>query len=136
MQSVVVVEVPVPVPQRQQSGDPSSQSKAALTPGTDSSASLNKEFSWSRSDSGEFVSRFVSDFEALQCLGKGGFGVVFECKNNIDDNRYAVKRIKLPCVEEAKKKVMREVKCLAKLDHKYIVRYYNAWLENPPPGKA
>jgi translation initiation factor 2-alpha kinase 3 len=47
---------------------------------------------------------------------------------------YAVKRVQLPIKEEAKKKVMREVKFLAKLDHKNIVRYYNTWLECPPPG--
>jgi translation initiation factor 2-alpha kinase 3 len=50
------------------------------------------------------------------------------------DVHYAVKRVQLPLKEEAKKKVMREVKFLAKLDHKNIVRYYNTWLECPPPG--
>ncbi|XP_035229584.1 eukaryotic translation initiation factor 2-alpha kinase 3-like isoform X2 [Stegodyphus dumicola] len=29
---------------------------------------------------------------------------------------------------------MREVKALAKLDHPGIVRYFNAWVENPPKG--
>lgn len=29
---------------------------------------------------------------------------------------------------------MREVKALAKLEHSGIVRYFNAWLESPPPG--
>jgi hypothetical protein len=29
---------------------------------------------------------------------------------------------------------MREVKILAKLDHKNIVRYFNTWLERPPAG--
>jgi serine/threonine protein kinase len=69
-----------------------------------------------------------------QCLGRGGFGVVFESKNKIDDIHYAVKRITLPSSEASKKKVMREVKLHAKLDHKNIVRYYSTWLETPPPG--
>ena len=121
-----MVEVPVQVPK---------------TPDT---GSTGNDFNWQNSSSrqdlssvgggGEFISRYVSDFESVKCLGKGGFGVVFEAKNKIDDIHYAVKRIRLPKIEEAKKKVMREVKCLAKLDHKNIVRYFNTWLEKPPQG--
>ena len=60
--------------------------------------------------------------------------MVFESKNKIDDIHYAVKRITLPNSEASKKKVMREVKLHAKLDHKNIVRYYSTWLETPPSG--
>ena len=52
-----------------------------------------------------FASRFLSDFQPVQCLGRGGFGVVFECKNKYDDINYAVKRITLPSTEENRKKV-------------------------------
>ena len=78
--------------------------------------------------------RYLTDYEPVQCLGAGGFGVVFESKNKLDEIHYAVKRVRLPSREEAKKKVMREVKCLAKLDQRNIVRYYSTWLEYPPQG--
>lgn len=29
-------------------------------------------------------------------MGRGGFGVVFEAKNKVDDCNYAIKRIRLP----------------------------------------
>ena len=80
--------------------------------------------------------RYLTDYEPVQCLGAGGFGVVFESKNKLDEIHYAVKRVRLPSREEAKKKVMREVKCLAKLDQRNIVRYYSTWLEYPPQGKV
>ena len=41
----------------------------------------------------------------------------------------------LYCVKASKKKVMREVKLHAKLEHSNIVRYFTTWLETPPPGK-
>uniref|UniRef100_A0A3Q2LS62 Eukaryotic translation initiation factor 2-alpha kinase 3 n=1 Tax=Equus caballus TaxID=9796 RepID=A0A3Q2LS62_HORSE len=79
-----------------------------------------------------YVSRYLTDFEPVQCMGRGGFGVVFEAKNKVDDCNYAIKRIRLPNRELAREKVMREVKALAKLEHPGIVRYFNAWLEAPP----
>lgn len=87
----------------------------------------------SSSDSNNFFnSRYFNDFEAISCLGKGGFGVVFEVRNKIDDCKYAIKRIHLPLNKNGRDKVMREVKALAKLDHQNIVRYYNSWLEVYP----
>ncbi|KAL4232210.1 Eukaryotic translation initiation factor 2-alpha kinase 3 [Mactra antiquata] len=88
----------------------------------------------SRQNSDDYISRFASDFEDLEVLGRGGFGVVFEAKNKVDECHYAIKRITLPNSEGAKDKVMREAKTLAKLDHIGIVRYFHAWIESPPPG--
>uniref|UniRef100_A0A8C2ZQ08 Eukaryotic translation initiation factor 2-alpha kinase 3 n=1 Tax=Cyclopterus lumpus TaxID=8103 RepID=A0A8C2ZQ08_CYCLU len=84
--------------------------------------------------SSEYVSRYLTDFEPVQCLGRGGFGVVFEARNKVDDCDYAIKRIRLPNRELAREKVMREVKALAKLEHPGIIRYFNAWQESPPEG--
>nr|XP_008167940.2 eukaryotic translation initiation factor 2-alpha kinase 3 isoform X1 [Chrysemys picta bellii] len=90
-----------------------------------------KDNSWNDKCSG-YVSRYLTDFEPIQCMGRGGFGVVFEARNKVDDCNYAIKRIRLPNRELAREKVMREVKALAKLEHPGIVRYFNAWLEAPP----
>lgn len=81
-----------------------------------------------------FHSRFQTDFNMLECLGKGGFGVVFEAKNLIDDCNYAIKRIVLPKNKQSRERVMREVKTLANCEHQNIVRYFQAWVESPPPG--
>ncbi|CAN0029903.1 unnamed protein product [Bubo scandiacus] len=91
-----------------------------------------KDSSWSDVKNSGYVSRYLTDFEPIQCLGRGGFGVVFEARNKVDDCNYAIKRIRLPNRELAREKVMREVKALAKLEHPGIVRYFNAWLEAPP----
>lgn len=81
-----------------------------------------------------FSSQYLNEFIPIECLGRGGFGVVFEAKKVIDDRTYAVKRITLPDREKARVRVMREVKALAQLDHRNIVRYFNAWIESPPAG--
>lgn len=50
----------------------------------------------SQNNSGEYSSRFVEDFDTVSCLGKGGFGIVFEVKHKFDCISYAIKRITLP----------------------------------------
>ncbi|XP_032664784.1 eukaryotic translation initiation factor 2-alpha kinase isoform X2 [Odontomachus brunneus] len=80
----------------------------------------------------DFKSRYLTDFEQVDCLGKGGYGVVFEVKNRVDHRNYAIKRITLPDNKDSR--VMREVRALAKLEHRNIVRYFNSWLECPPSG--
>lgn len=82
----------------------------------------------------EYKSRYLSDFHHQECLGKGGFGIVFQAKNKVDENNYAIKRICLPHREEAREKVLREARALARLEHLGIVRYFQSWIEEPPPG--
>nr|CAH7751849.1 unnamed protein product [Callosobruchus chinensis] len=81
-----------------------------------------------------FTSRYMNDFDTVRCLGKGGFGVVFEVKKRIDECNYAIKRITLPNEPTKRDRVMREVKALAKLEHQNIVRYFSSWVEKPPVG--
>ncbi|XP_032980766.1 eukaryotic translation initiation factor 2-alpha kinase 3 isoform X1 [Rhinolophus ferrumequinum] len=98
----------------------------------DSASGESNDSSWNDIKNSGYVSRYLTDFEPIQCMGRGGFGVVFEARNKVDDCNYAIKRIRLPNRELAREKVMREVKALAKLEHPGIVRYFNAWLEAPP----
>lgn len=60
----------------------------------------------------------------------GGGGEVIQVKNRLDRQVYAVKRIKLdPRDAHMKRKILREVKTISRLQHRHIVRYFQAWLE-------
>ncbi|WVR08793.1 hypothetical protein IAU60_005851 [Kwoniella sp. DSM 27419] len=79
------------------------------------------------------VSRYRSDFEEVEFLGKGGFGEVVKARNKLDGRSYAIKKVKLR-PEDNEQKVYREVNNLSRVNHQHIVRYYSCWLEdaNPP----
>lgn len=75
--------------------------------------------------------RFTEDFFNVELLGQGGFGQVFKCRNKIDQRDYAVKKI--PLTGESFKnisKIKNEVVMLSRLEHEFIVRYYNTWVES------
>ena len=73
-------------------------------------------------------SRFLTDFNVIDRVGKGGFGSVFKVKNKLDNKTYAVKIVNVN--SENKELVLREVKNLSNLNHSNIIRYYGCWLEN------
>jgi len=72
-------------------------------------------------------SRYETDFDEIQKIGKGGFGNVYKARNKIDGNLYAIKKIYIDHLNMIK--ITREVKYLAKLNHHNIVRYYTSWIE-------
>ncbi|KAH7107186.1 kinase-like protein [Auriculariales sp. MPI-PUGE-AT-0066] len=76
--------------------------------------------------------RFMSDFTILDRLGSGGFGEVVKAEHKIDKKIYAIKKIKLRRgTDEADDgKIFREVNTLSRLNHRYIVRYFSAWIED------
>ncbi|KAK1734261.1 eukaryotic translation initiation factor 2-alpha kinase [Skeletonema marinoi] len=99
---------------------------------------------------GGTTSRYQSDFVELQHLGKGGGGEVVKAINRLDRREYAIKKIFLEPEEEEvpggggggnvksklamiqNEKLRREVVTISRMTHKNIVRYYQAWVEDPP----
>lgn len=82
--------------------------------------------------------RYHHDFEELNMLGRGGYGVVYHVRHRLDNQAYAIKKVPLSTVrleriqkhgETELKEVLRELRTLARLDHPNIVRYFNGWVE-------
>ncbi|KAI8318619.1 kinase-like protein [Martensiomyces pterosporus] len=77
------------------------------------------------------ASRYRTDFEEIEFLGKGGFGSVVKARNRIDGRYYAIKKIKLDARDtEGNKKIFREITTLSRLHHQNVVRYYTTWVED------
>lgn len=90
---------------------------AASVAGTDSTAPLVK-------------SRYLTDFEEMELLGRGGFGSVMKVRNRLDGLLYAVKKVHITSSDpKVRRKILREVTTIARLHHQYIVRYFQAWIE-------
>ncbi|XP_063790553.1 eukaryotic translation initiation factor 2-alpha kinase 1 isoform X2 [Pseudophryne corroboree] len=85
------------------------------------------------------TSRYLNEFEEIAQLGKGGYGKVYKVRNKLDGQFYAIKKILIKKVSRKDcKKVLREVKVLAGLQHPNIVGYNTAWMEHvqPPNSKC
>ncbi|OKL57812.1 hypothetical protein UA08_06962 [Talaromyces atroroseus] len=84
------------------------------------------------------TSRYASEFVEVRLLGRGSFGQVFEVKHHVDGQSYAVKKIPLSKwrLEMLKQEgvqhlehILKEIRTLARLEHKNVVRYFGAWIE-------
>ncbi|KAG6609290.1 PEK/GCN2 protein kinase [Phytophthora cinnamomi] len=77
-----------------------------------------------------YHSRYHGDFKELGLLGRGGGGEVVKVRNRLDRQLYAVKKVKLDLDDKTmKKKILREVKTISRMQHRHIVRYFQAWIE-------
>ena len=77
-------------------------------------------------------SRLHQDFIELEKIGSGGFSRVFKVYHKIDSIIYAIKKIKIrnsDLKSNNLEKILNEVKCIAKMNHPNIIRYYNSWIE-------
>ncbi len=72
--------------------------------------------------------RLASEFECLEKLGQGGFGLVRKYKNKTDGKFYAIKKIE--ATKNGGGKMKKEVELLSELERRNIVRYYNCWIES------
>ncbi|CAD6216403.1 GSCOCG00004560001-RA-CDS [Cotesia congregata] len=77
--------------------------------------------------------RYKNDFEEIKFIASGSFGNVYKARHHLDQHEYAIKKI---CVTREKSykilKILEEVKTLARLQHRNIISYRNAWIENGP----
>ncbi|RLN97939.1 hypothetical protein BBJ28_00025002, partial [Nothophytophthora sp. Chile5] len=84
-----------------------------------------------------YNSRYRGDFRELGLLGRGGGGEVVKVRNRLDRQLYAVKKVKLdPDDKTMKKKILREVKTISRMQHRHIVRYFQAWIEGESGGAS
>ncbi|QDA31598.1 PEGA domain-containing protein [Thermococcus indicus] len=77
-----------------------------------------------------FPPELLDKYEPLEFLGEGGFAKVFKVKRKSDGKVIALKVSRLD--EKAKRFFLKEVKAWRLLDHKNIVKLYNAFDEPLP----
>ena len=81
---------------------------------------------------------YNKSFTQLRKIGEGGFGAVYHAKHKNDDYYYAIKKIEVRCISDTSnsetaiprsRHYLNEVRILAKLYHRNIVKYHHSWLE-------
>jgi len=88
--------------------------------------------SWSVESHPLSLSRYQREFHQISLLATGSFGSVYHAIHKLEHRPYAVKKVTFSTTgyyADALSLVIREVRCLAQLDHPNCVRYYTSWLE-------
>ncbi len=80
------------------------------------------------------MSIYDKQFTPIKFIGKGRFSTVFEARNNLDHQRYAIKRIELTELNDLTElnisTELKKLRALAQLSHPHLVRYHLAWISD------
>jgi serine/threonine protein kinase len=68
-----------------------------------------------------------NNYKNSQLIGTGGYANVYQVYNPLDDTKYAIKKIGLG---NSFYQSIVEIRSMAKLNHKNIVRYHTSWIES------
>lgn len=72
----------------------------------------------------------MNDFKILSKLGEGAYSKVYKVRRNIDNNNYALKKVKLLSLSEKEKlNALNEVRILASIKSPYVVSYKEAFFD-------
>ena len=72
----------------------------------------------------------MNDFQILQKLGEGAYSTVYKVKRLIDNNIYALKKVKLLNLSDKEKSnALNEVRILASVKSKYVISYKEAFFD-------
>ena len=79
----------------------------------------------------EDIGNKLEDFEILQTLGKGGFGLVSKIKSKKNHKLYAMKMINFDLIKEPREKelALNEIKIIHSLNSPHIIKYYTSFQE-------
>lgn len=65
------------------------------------------------------------NYDQLELLGKGSYGHVYKVFHKLDEQYYAIKKVFIKDIKD-----INEIKLLSKLNHKYIIKYCNSWIDS------
>ena len=73
----------------------------------------------------------IGNYKILEKIGKGTFGIVYKAKRINESLIYVIKQISLSGLTDFQiKQVKSEAKILSLINSKYVVKYYESFLEN------
>ena len=72
----------------------------------------------------------MRDYEVLEKIGQGSFGVVFRVRRRVDSKIFALKQLKFRGMSAAEQAASeREVKILARLRHPFVLAHVDSFVE-------